>query len=102
MKVYGKMFTYQMLWRLYYIILLLYYFSCQTGYTLEGIDSAKCMKNGEWSVALLDVNPSKPELPKCQPLLCEMWVMSTYICQTAEIDLLHINANNIGKNRKSI
>ena len=30
------------------------FFTCQNGYTLEGdVDSAKCMGNGEWSVALL-------------------------------------------------
>ena len=30
------------------------FFTCQNGYTLEGdVDSAKCMRNGEWSVALL-------------------------------------------------
>ena len=47
------------------------FFSCQKGYTLNGIGKAKCMKNGEWSVALLDVNPEKEELPRCAPILCE-------------------------------
>lgn len=46
------------------------FFSCQRGHTLEGVAKAKCLKNGEWSVALLDVNPDKDQLPTCKPVIC--------------------------------
>lgn len=48
------------------------FFSCQRGHTLEGIRSAKCLNNGEWSVVLLDVNPQKDPLPECKPIVCPM------------------------------
>ena len=48
------------------------FFTCQRGHTLEGsgVKKAKCLNNGEWSVALLDINPLKDTLPHCQPIVC--------------------------------
>ena len=55
------------------------FFSCQRGHTLVGTKKAKCLRNGEWSVALLDVNYQKDQLPQCHPIICSEYVSFKYI-----------------------
>lgn len=50
------------------------FFSCQRGHTLVGTKKAKCLRNGEWSVALLDINYQKDQLPQCHPIICSEYV----------------------------